>query len=244
MAFLHNFLFQSFIGIHILWLRWNTLFPPITVPIVEKHGPVIRPVMAEYRHSHGIGHWLCQRCAFHCLRGFLIGDPHQLHQQVLHQFAEAILVEDDLTILIFEHKSISHHSISLRFLTCILGMGIVPSSHLIQQGSVALHQLQMGAQRFKSALHRLGGQLPVCGNFGGQLREALLPQSCQQFRRQLSLQQSAVQSVLRLGSGKSDIQIQLALTPVPDGHVDRAGAVTVGQLLPLTVFEQIKGCDL
>ena len=48
--------------------------------------------MAEYRHSYGIGHWLCQRCAFHCLRGFLIGDPHQLHPQVLPQFAEAIPV--------------------------------------------------------------------------------------------------------------------------------------------------------
>ena len=82
---------------------------------------------------------------------------------------------------------------------------MAPSSHFIQQGYIALHQLQMGAQRFKSALHRLGGQIPVCGNFGGQLREALLPQSCQQFRRQFSLQQSAVQSVLRLGSGKSDI---------------------------------------
>ena len=31
---------------------------------------------------------------------------------------------------------------------------------------------------------------------------------------------------------------------VPDGHIDRAGAVAVGQLLPLVIFEQIKGCDL
>ncbi len=70
----------------------------------------------------------------------------------------------------------------------------------------------MGAQRFKSALHRFGGQIPVWGNFSGQLREVLLPESCQQFRRQLSLQQSAVQGVLRLGRWKTDIQIQLALT--------------------------------
>ena len=94
-------------------------------------------------------------------------------------------------------------------------MGIVPSSHLIQQGSVALHQFQMGAQRFQSALHRLGGQIPVRGNFSGQLREILLPQSCQQFRRQLALQQSAVQGVLRLGSRKTDIQIPLALPSFP-----------------------------
>ena len=92
---------------------------------------------------------------------------------------------------------------------------MAPSSHLIQQGSVALHQFQMGAQRFKPALHRLGGQIPVWGNFSGQLREVLLPQSCQQFRRQLALQQSAVQGVLRLGSRKTDIQIQLALTAFP-----------------------------
>ena len=104
---------------------------------------------------------------------------------------------------------------------------MAPSSHLIQQGSVALHQFQMGAQRFKPALHRLGGQIPVRGNFSGQLREVLLPQSCQQLRRQLSLQQSAVQGVLRLGSRKTDIQIQFALSPVPDGHIDRAGAVDV-----------------
>ena len=86
--------------------------------------------------------------------------------------------------------------------------------------------------------------LPVWGNFSGQLREVLLPQSCQQLRRQLSLQQSAVQGVFRLGSRKTDIQIQFALTPVPDGHIDRAGAVTVGQLLPLVIFYQIKGRDL
>ena len=55
----------------------------------------------------------------------------------------------------------------------------------------------MGAQRIKPALHRLGGQIPVRGNFSGQLREILLPQSCQQLRRQLSLQQSAVQGVFR-----------------------------------------------
>ena len=79
---------------------------------------------------------------------------------------------------------------------------MAPSSHFIQQGSVALHQFQMGTQRFQSALHRLGGQIPVWGNFSGQLREVLLPQSCQQFRRQLSLQQSAVQGILRLGSRK------------------------------------------
>ena len=92
---------------------------------------------------------------------------------------------------------------------------MAPSSHFIQQGYIALHQLQMGAQRFKSALHRLSGQIPVRGNFGRQLREVLLPQSCQQFRRQLSLQQSAVQGILRLGSRKTDIQIQLALTSFP-----------------------------
>jgi hypothetical protein len=102
----------------------------------------------------------------------------------------------------------------------------------------------MGAQRIKPALHRLGGQIPVRGNFSGQLREILLPQSCQQLRRQLSLQQSAVQGVFRLGSRKTDIQIQFALTSVPDGHIDRAGAVTVGQLLPLVIFYQIKGRDL
>ena len=28
---------------------------------LEKHSPVIRQVMAEYRHSHDIGHWRCQR---------------------------------------------------------------------------------------------------------------------------------------------------------------------------------------
>ena len=50
---------------------------------------------------------------------------------------------------------------------------MAPSSHLIQQGSVALHQFQMGAQRFKPALHRLGGQIPVRGNFSGQLREIM-----------------------------------------------------------------------
>lgn len=72
----------------------------------------------------------------------------------------------------------------------------------IQQSSIALHQFQMGAQRIKPALHRLGGQIPVRGNFSGQLREILLPQSCQQLRRQLSLQQSAVQGVFRLGSRK------------------------------------------
>ena len=82
------------------------------------------------------------------------------------------------------------------------------------------------------------------GDLGCQLLEVLLPQSGQQFRRQFSLQQSTVQGVLRLGSWKTDIQIQLALTPVPDGHIDRAGAVAVGQLLPLVIFEQIKGCDL
>ena len=67
-------------------------------------------------------------------------------------------------------------------------------------------------------MHRLSGQIPVWGNFSGQLREVLLPQGCQHIRRQLSLQQSAVQGVLRLGSRKTDIQIQLALTPVPDGR--------------------------
>ena len=92
---------------------------------------------------------------------------------------------------------------------------MVLSSHFVQQGRIVLHQFQMGAQRFKSALHRLGGQIPVRGNFSGQLREVLLPQSCQQFRRQLALQQSAVQGVLRLGSRKTDIQIQLALTSFP-----------------------------
>ena len=102
----------------------------------------------------------------------------------------------------------------------------------------------MGAQRFKPALHRLGGQVPVRGNFSGQLREVPLPQSCQHIIRQISLQQSAVQGVLRLGSRKTDIQIQLALTPVPDGHIDHAGAVSVGQFLPLAVFEKIKGCNL
>ena len=54
----------------------------------------------------------------------------------------------------------------------------------------------MGAQRFKSALHHLGGQIPAWGNFSSQLQEVLLPQSCQQFRRQLALQQSAVQGCL------------------------------------------------
>ena len=73
----------------------------------------------------------------------------------------------------------------------------------------------MGAQRFKSALHHLGGQIPAWGNFSSQLQEVLLPQSCQQFRRQLALQQSAVQGVLRLGSRKTDIQIQLTLTSFP-----------------------------
>ena len=92
---------------------------------------------------------------------------------------------------------------------------MVLSSHFVQQGRIVLHQFQMGAQRFKSALYRLGGQIPVRGNFSGQLRELLLPQSCQQLRRQLSLQQSAVQGILRLGSRKTDIQIQLALTSFP-----------------------------
>ena len=92
---------------------------------------------------------------------------------------------------------------------------MAPSSHFIQQGTAGLRQLQMGAQRFKSALHHLGGQIPAWGNFSSQLQEVLLPQSCQQFRRQLALQQSAVQGVLRLGSRKTDIQIQLALTSFP-----------------------------
>ena len=98
----------------------------------------------------------------------------------------------------------------------------------------------MGAQRFQSALHRLGGQVPVRGNLSSQFREVPLPQSCQQFRRQLSLQQSAVQGVLGLGSRKTDIHIQHALTPVPDGHIDRTGAVAVGQFLPPVIFYQIK----
>ena len=102
----------------------------------------------------------------------------------------------------------------------------------------------MGAQRFQPALHRHGGQVPVWGDFGSQLREILFPQSGQQSRRQLSLQQSAVQGSLRLGSSKTDIQLQLALTPVPDGHIDRGGAAAVGQFLPLAVLEQIKGRDL
>ena len=53
------------------------------------------------------------------------------------------------------------------------------------------------------ALHRLSRQPPVWSNFGGQLWEIPLPQSCQPFRRQFSLQKSAVQGVLRLGSGKA-----------------------------------------
>lgn len=53
------------------------------------------------------------------------------------------------------------------------------------------------------ALHRLSGQIPVWSNFGGQLWEIPLPQSCQPFRCQFSLQKSAVQGVLRLGSGKA-----------------------------------------
>ena len=53
------------------------------------------------------------------------------------------------------------------------------------------------------ALHRLSRQPPVWSNFGGQLWEIPLPQSCQPFRRQFSLQKSAVQGVLRLGSGES-----------------------------------------
>ena len=63
-----------------------------------------------------------------------------------------------------------------------------------------MHQLQMGTQRFQSALYRLGGEVPVWGNFGGQFLEILLPLSCQQFRRQLSRQQSAIRGILRLGS--------------------------------------------
>lgn len=38
---------------------------------------------------------------------------------------------------------------------------------------VALHQLQMGAQHLQTALNRLGGQVPISGNFGGQFREIL-----------------------------------------------------------------------
>ena len=49
------------------------------------------------------------------------------------------------------------------------------SYHFIQQGSVALHQLQMGAQRFQSVPHHLGGEVPVRCDSGGQLRDVLLP---------------------------------------------------------------------
>ena len=36
-----------------------------------------------------------------------------------------------------------------------------------------MHQLQMGAQRFQTALHYLDSQIPVRGNSGGQLQEIL-----------------------------------------------------------------------
>lgn len=53
------------------------------------------------------------------------------------------------------------------------------------------------------ALHRLSRQPPVWSNFGGQLWEIPLMKSCQPFRRRFSLQKSAVQGVLRLGSRKA-----------------------------------------
>ena len=111
-----------------------------------------------------------------------------------------------------------------------------------------MHRVVHGFYVIEHAVALVGHRLQVlvggeAGGFDGGV-DALLPQGCQHIRRQLSLQQSAVQGVFRLGSRKTDIQIQFALTPVPDGHIDRAGAVTVGQLLPLAVFEQIKGCDL
>ena len=53
------------------------------------------------------------------------------------------------------------------------------------------------------ALHRLSRQPPVWSNFGGQLWEIPLLKSCRPFRRRFSLQKSAVQGVLRLGSRKA-----------------------------------------
>ena len=48
----------------------------------------------------------------------------------------------------------------------------------------------------------------------------------------------------QVNTGYFLISFCLGNSPVPDGHIDHAGAIAVGQFLPLTVFEKIKGCNL
>jgi hypothetical protein len=73
----------------------------------------------------------------------------------------------------------------------------------------------------------------------------LLPQSCQQLRRQLSLQQSAVQGVLRLGSRKTDIPVDAirAVTRKDVRHTfipwRKAGNHPCQQLLEVCLHTQI-----
>ncbi len=131
-------------------------------------------------------------------------------------------IGEDLGLIVYFPLNLDHN-----FLAIFYGAWPVKSS--IQQGSVALHQFPDGERSVSSlALHRLGGQIPVRA-ISAAAWEVLFPQSCQQLRRQLlpPPAERAVQGVLPSGSRKTDIQIQFALTPVPDGHIDRAGAVAV-----------------
>ena len=87
------------------------------------------------------------------------------------------------------------------------------------------------------ALHRLSRQPPVWSNFGGQLWEIPLPQSCQPFRRQFSLQKSAVQGVLRLGSGKA----ALSHPAVAKGPLPFCGIAVFQRCIPQLMESQLRG---
>ena len=93
----------------------------------------------------------------------------------------------------------------------------------------------MRAQSFQTALYRIGWQVPIRSDLGGQLREILLLQFRQLLCCQCSIQQNTILGIFRLWRTGTNIHIQFVLTPVPDGRVNPAGAATIGQFLLLDI---------